>query len=236
MCLQQLHAKLVAWREAGCGATAPQLRDSEPLKFHSRLQAVNCDARYGVALLVVCGLLLALQFCGGPAIHLLRYDRAAIAAGQWWRLLTAHLVHLNFRHAALDVAGLALLWALFARDLRPGQWAVIVLTAAAAIDCGLWLRDPSVQWYLGVSGVLHGVLAAGAFVGLRRGHLESWILAGLLLAKLIYEQIQGPMPFAGSETPVVVDAHLYGGLGGLAAIITLRLGSRWLRGVHPARN
>lgn len=143
-------------------------------------------------------------------------------AGEWWRLLTAHLIHLNFRHAVLDLGGLALLWALFARDLRPWAWAVVVLFAIAAIDCGLWVRDPQVRWYLGVSGVLHGVLAAAAFIRLRRGDFEGWLLAGLLLAKLAYEQIHGALPFAG-DMPVIVDAHLYGALGGLAAAILLDL-------------
>jgi rhomboid family GlyGly-CTERM serine protease len=163
---------------------------------------------------------LGLQLFGTAAIHLLQYDRWAIAAGEWWRLLTAHLVHLDSRHAALDLGGLALLWALFARDLSPSAWVVVLLITAAAIDCGLWFRDPGVVWYLGISGVLHGVLAAAAFVYLRRRDLEGWLLLGLLLAKLAYEQTHGAMPFAG-DMPVIVDAHLYGALGGLAAAILL---------------
>lgn len=169
--------------------------------------------------------MLALQLFGGAATELLRYDRAALAAGEWWRLLTAHIIHLTFRHAALDLAGLVLLWALFARDLSPGRWAIVVLTAAAAIDCGLWFLDPRVVWYLGISGVLHGALAAGAFARLRRGDVEGWLLAGLLLAKLAYEQIHGAMSFSG-DMPVIVDAHLYGTLGGLAAAILLDLSGR----------
>lgn len=190
------------------------------IRIPVRLRARNCDGRYGAALLAVCGVVLGLQLLGTAAVHLLQYDRRAIAAGEWWRLLTAHLVHLDSRHAALDLGGLALLWALFARDLSPRAWAVVLLIAAAAIDCGLWFRDPGVMWYLGISGVLHGVLAAAAFVRLRRRDLEGWLLLGLLLAKLAYEQTHGAMPFAG-DMPVIVDAHLYGALGGLAAAILL---------------
>lgn len=157
---------------------------------------------------------------GGSATQLLRYDRAAIAAGECSRLLTAHFVHLTFRHVALDMVGLVLLWALFARDLSPRRWTIVLLIAAAAVDCGLWFRDPGIEWYLGASGVLHGAAAAAAFVRCRRGDLEGWVLAALLIAKLAYEQIHGAMPFDGGM-PVVVDAHLYAALGGLAAAILL---------------
>lgn len=189
-----------------------------PAKIPTRLRDFNRDGRSGAALLAVCGGVLALQLPGAAAVHRLEYDRAAIAAGEWWRLLTAHLIHLDFRHAALDLAGLALLWVLFARDLAPRAWTVVILITVAAIDGGLWVRDPGVSWYLGLSGMLHGLLAAALLVRVRRGDLEAWLLVGLLLAKLGYEQIHGAMPFAG-DMPVVVDAHLYGALGGFAAAI-----------------
>jgi hypothetical protein len=47
------------------------------------------------------------------------------------------------------------------------------------------------------------------------------MLAALLLAKLTYEQAVGPLPLSGRD-PVVVDAHLYGVLGALAAAAFLR--------------
>jgi rhomboid family GlyGly-CTERM serine protease len=189
-----------------------------------------------MALLATCLAVLAVQLTGHAGIDLLRYDRAGVAAGQWWRLITGHFAHLTFRHAALDLAGLILLWALFARDLRPWQWSVVILAAMATIDCGLWFRDPGIAWYVGISGVLHGVLAAAVFVRLRRGDLEGWLLAGLLLAKIAYEQIHGPLPFAG-DMPVVVDAHLYGALGGLAAALALGLSDKaaLARAAAPSR-
>lgn len=173
---------------------------------------------------------MALQLFGHAPVDGLRYDRTAIVAGEWWRLLTAHLVHLDFRHVVLDIVGLVLLWALFARDFSPMRWALVALTAAAAVDCGLWFRDPRIAWYVGASGVLHGALAAGVFGRVRRGEVEGWLLAGLLAAKLAYEQMRGAMPFDGNM-PVVVDAHLYGALGGLAAAIVLDL----IRRPRPGR-
>jgi rhomboid family GlyGly-CTERM serine protease len=155
----------------------------------------------------------------------LQYERGALAAGQLWRLITAHLVHLNTWHAVLNLAGLALLVALFPRSYRPLEWLAIAVASALAIDAGLWFGDRQVEWYVGLSGVLHGVLAAGALAWWRS---ESRTLAALLsliiVAKLAYEQSYGALPFSGS-IPVVVDAHLYGAIGGAitAAILAARL-------------
>src|ERR1700745_2647345 len=97
--------------------------------FSHVLKSPNCDGGYGVALLLGCALLLAPELAGAGGRLLLRYDRDAIIDGQWWRLLTAHVVHLDLEHATLNGLGLALLWALFARDYRPRQWLCIALGA-----------------------------------------------------------------------------------------------------------
>src|SRR6185312_11956554 len=94
--------------------------------FRGVLKSLNCDGRFGVRLLIACAVLLLPELGGDPARELLRYDRAGLADGQWWRLLTAHVVHLDLEHAALNTLGLVLMWALFARDYRPGQWALIL--------------------------------------------------------------------------------------------------------------
>ena len=73
---------------------------------------------------------------------------------------------------------------------------------------------------LEASGALHGVMAAGTLAHLRRRDLDSWILAVILLAKLSYEQIAGSTPFAG-DASTVVDAHLYGAIGGLSLALFL---------------
>ena len=185
------------------------------------LTSLNCDGMYGVALLATCALLLLPELGGDAARALLRYDRAGLAAGQWWRLLTAHVVHLGLEHAALNSMGLVLMWALFARDYKPGQWVLIALASMLAIDAGLWLRDSTVIWYVGSSGALHGVMSAGTLAHLRRRDLDGWILAAFIIVKLTYEQTAGALPFAEGEG-VVVDAHLYGALGGIAVAAFLK--------------
>jgi rhomboid family GlyGly-CTERM serine protease len=190
--------------------------------FKGLLKSVNGDGPRGWALGGAVGLILILQLGGSATLLALRYDRGALVAGQWWRLASAHLVHLDLRHALLNALGLVLMWALFVPDYRARQWFLIVLASAAAIDAGLWFRDTGVLWYVGASGVLHGVMAAGILAALRRGELAGVVLAMFLLAKLAYEHWSGALPFAGPAVPVVVNAHLYGVLGGLAAAVWMK--------------
>jgi len=177
-------------------------------------RSANCDARYGAALVAALALILGLCATGEAGREGLRYERIGLAHEQWWRLLTAHLVHLSLLHALLNCAGLALLWILFAREFSPRRWAWILIAACAAIDAGLWFLRPEVEWYLGASGALHGALAAGATALYRRGDAMGTVLVLLLVVKLIYEQHSGASVFAGS-LPLVADAHLFGALGGL---------------------
>ena len=182
----------------------------------SWFRSANCDARYGAALLATIALILGLSATGSWGRYALGYERTALAAHQWWRLLSAHLVHLTWEHAVLNSAGLALLWFVFARDFSPRRWLWVVALSVTAIDAGLWFLRPAVDWYLGASGVLHGILAAGACAMYRRGEGMGAVLLLALVVKLIYEQQSGSSLFAG-ELPLVPDAHLFGTLGGLTA-------------------
>jgi rhomboid family GlyGly-CTERM serine protease len=185
------------------------------------LRALNCDAAYGGSLVAACALLVLITLTGEPGRVLLRYDRMALAGGELWRLLTAHLVHLDLHHALLNCLGLFLMWALFARDYTPRQWLLIVLGSMAVIDAGLAVWDSTLRWYVGSSGALHGAMAAGTLAHLRRGERDGWLLAAFLVGKIVWEQGVGALPLSGSD-PVVVDAHLFGAAGGLAAAAFLK--------------
>jgi rhomboid family GlyGly-CTERM serine protease len=179
------------------------------------LKSLNCDRGYGIALLAACAALLLPALGGETARNALSFDRAGLEAGQWWRALSAHFVHLDPGHAALNALGVVLMWALFARDYSPLRWAAIYFSAALCVSAGLWFFKPEISWYVGASGALHGVMTAGTLAHLRRRDLDGWILASFIVLKLAYEQFAGSLPFAGSAHTVVA-AHLYGAVGGLA--------------------
>jgi rhomboid family GlyGly-CTERM serine protease len=173
----------------------------------------------GIVVLVA----LALMFSGDSGRELLRFDRGSIAAGELWRLLSGHFVHLGVSHTLLNLAGLLLVWFLVGRAWTWPQWLVVLAASVAAIDLGLWFGAPQLQWYVGLSGLLHGMLAAGIVAGIPDRNVEALILAMVVTGKLAWEQFAGPLP--GSEATsggaVIVDAHLYGVIGGAVAAAAL---------------
>lgn len=181
-----------------------------------------------LAMALIAGLPVAaelLEAAGLPVRELLRYDRAWIAAGEPWRLLTGQLVHLGPAHLAGNLAGLALLWSLFARDRTATAWAAVAGGSAAAVAAGLWWGSPSVVWYVGLSGLLHGLWAAAAVSAWSRWRLEGSVTGLLLALKLALEQAWPGASLLGaadSGLPVVTIAHLYGALGGVASAAILR--------------
>jgi rhomboid family GlyGly-CTERM serine protease len=162
-----------------------------------------------VWLLLILLALHAVLALGDSFNMLLRFDRGGIAAGGWWRLLTAHIVHLDLHHLILNELGLVLMWSLFAQDYDAVEWCVIVLSGALSISCGLWWLSPTVTWYVGASGVLHTVLAAGAAKHLAARVWDRWLLVLALCGKLTWEQRYGQ-----TQPLIVVDAHLYGAISG----------------------
>jgi rhomboid family GlyGly-CTERM serine protease len=147
---------------------------------------------------------------------ILRWERSAIELGEVWRLLSGHFVHLGLSHLLLNVAGLVLVWYLAGRDLKPVQWLIVVSVSVLGIDAGFWILNPELVWYVGLSGVLHGMLAAGIVVAASDDRKDLVLLGVLVVAKLVYEQVAGALPGSAGAAggPVVVDAHLYGAVSG----------------------
>ncbi len=179
-----------------------------------------------LGIVVLAGLLVL----GGDSVReALRFERAGLADGQLWRVITGHFVHLGPEHFLLNAVGAILIALLVAGEFRLRQWAAVTIACIAGIGAGLWILNPDLDWYVGLSGLLHGWLAAGIVGLLANRRPDGWPLAILVLAKLAIEQWIGPLPGSteASGGPVVVDAHLYGAVTGVAAaLLATRLGRR----------
>jgi rhomboid family GlyGly-CTERM serine protease len=172
---------------------------------------------------LVCVLLIAVCGCialfGDRGRALLMYDRLAITDGEYWRLLTGHLAHLGYSHLLLNLAGLVLVWLLVGRYFTTSRWFAVFAISVIGASAGFWFLDENMLWYVGLSGILHGLIVAGAITGIRELPGESAVILAFVAGKLLWEQLAGPLP--GSESAsggtVIVNAHLYGAIGGVIA-------------------
>ncbi len=190
--------------------------------------------RIVIAALVLALASLALELAGPAVTEALRYQRDAVAGGEVWRLLSANVVHLGPAHWAMNALALILIAVLFAGAVRPRQWLIGGLGSGLAVTLGLYAFNPALTWYVGLSGLLHGLLAVGLVATVANRRRPDWlILAAGLIAKLGWEQANGALPgsaaLAGGD--VVVDAHLYGALGGAGAALLARGWERVRRSV-----
>ncbi len=176
---------------------------------------------------VITAIAIVIAVFGSAGTELLKYDRLAIAdGGEYWRLLSGHFAHLGPEHLLLNIAGLVLVWLLVGRQYTTGQWLIVTVFSLVVISLGFWALDPNLLWYVGLSGLLHGLLIAGALGRIRRQPVESIIIIVAVAGKLAYEQVLGPLP--GSEATaggaVITNAHLFGAFGGamVAALLWRR--------------
>lgn len=162
---------------------------------------------------IICGVLslaVILPLCWPTALTSLMWQRDALSNGQYWRIITAHLVHLNLRHLLLNLLGLVLICELLADDLLLSELLRLLLISALGVSLLLWLNQPQLIWYAGLSGVLHGLWTGCAGAGFLRK--KNLFYAGALL--LLAVKLACPPDSLGA-LPVVPVAHLYGALSGL---------------------
>jgi len=165
-----------------------------------------------------------LAIAGDSLTELLRYHAGDIKAGEIWRLISANLVHLGWSHTLMNLFGLGLIWGLFWNCFSSWQWWLISLTSGLGVSLGLLILNPELVWYVGLSGVLHGLFVAGAVGAIRRGDRREAILLAAIVSKLLWEQYFGALPGSADMAggPVVVDSHLYGAIAGALAALLLK--------------
>src|SRR5258707_12978146 len=84
--------------------------------------ALQWDRGRWIWLLLILLLLGAVLGLGDSVSALLRYDRSAIAAGGWWRVLMAHHLPLHAHPLILNEFGSGLVGSFFPPELASVEW------------------------------------------------------------------------------------------------------------------
>jgi rhomboid family GlyGly-CTERM serine protease len=147
--------------------------------------------------------------------------RKALLMTEPWRVVTGHLVHINWPHALVNAAALWVVARLYATDLDARSQGVALIIAALTISAGLALLYPTLAWYRGLSGALHGLFFAGAakwLLSTRPRELRTlWLPAALFIGGWIKVAAEQPAGVAFADwlgAAVVPQAHLIGAVCG----------------------
>lgn len=193
------------------------------------LPVSNVARKRAVLLATVAGLLLL------QAIHSqvdLGFDRS-----DWWRVLSGQLVHNNTTHFLTNALALVLLRILYWQDFDLAEFELALVVIAITTGVLVATFSAELDYYVGLSGVLHGLVVAGAgrLWFSNKGMAVSVIV--LLTLKLVAERYlpgynDGVAGLIG--LPVAVQVHGFGALAGVVFVLFdqgfLRWSGRFNRG------
>lgn len=196
----------------------------------SRSRSPWTDGRVWLFPVFLMLLIGVLGLGGEPWIDALRYDRFAIAGGEWFRLLTGNLVHLpgntvawngwQFHgpwHLFLNELGILVLVLLCPERLSLLVWLRRTLFLCFGMSLGLYFFAPSMIWYVGLSGVLHGFFLLGLMPQAVKKDIVALGCVLYLLGKLGYELYAGA-PVSDEHAiggKVALESHLWGVISAL---------------------
>jgi len=167
----------------------------------------------------------------------LAYQRDLIAAGELWRLITGHFVHWSHSHLVWDLCTFLALGAACELWSRR-RLLVCLLVSAVAIPGVLWLLQPELEIYGGLSGIDSALFA---LLGGQLAH-EHWkrgSSAALALAlvfclafalKTGFEMTNGGTVFVGDLAPGIASVPLAHMAGAVVGVLASVLPGGWGKG------
>lgn len=179
----------------------------------------RCDFPWTLAVSALAIAATTSAFASAAVADLLVAD-PRIAHGQPWRALTGPLLHATWGHLVRDLALVAIAGIAYEAPLRAVRTPLFVggllLPGLAVLAAG------DAQWYCGLSGLSHALLAAALSCELvqRRGTARAIVLAlcAVSVVKPIYELVTGRPAFAMPLGDGIVQAPLAHAAGAVIGI------------------
>ena len=171
-----------------------------------------------VAFFIIIASLIPDTFLG-----MLYLEPSKVFSGELWRLITGQFLHSNNAHMWMNIAGLALVWALHGDHYRIHHFWVLSITGMLLVGLLVTLFS-EYGIYTGFSGVLHFLLAYGAMIDIKNKDKTGYLLIMGLLAKVAYENVFGAAQSTEQliEASVAVDAHAFGLVTGFLLFLVIK--------------
>jgi rhomboid family GlyGly-CTERM serine protease len=170
--------------------------------------------------LLLCGVAAAV-YCLPLAQAALVYNRAAVADGEIWRLVTGNLVHWSTPHLLYDVAALLVAGALIEVQ-RCRHFATLCLVSGAVIGVMLYIAMPEIVVFGGLSGVVTAAVTYLCLHGARAGGAWKWLCLlalACLVTKLGVEMASGYSLTVGADSQTFVPVPLSHAVGAATALL-----------------
>ena len=144
----------------------------------------------------------------------------AVAAGEWWRLVTSGFLHSGLLHIGFNMFALYILGPGLERVLGRVRFVGVYLAGLTAASLGALLVSPAALT-VGASGAIFGLMGA-TIIGQRASGINPWRsgIIGWVVINLI---------FTVAVPGISIGGHLGGLAGGLIAGVIL-----WRPGLRPA--
>lgn len=183
---------------------------AEPRSTLFRVRSV----RFGIGTATAAALFATASF----GLSDLGFDGPAVLAGEYWRLATTHLTHLDIRHAVTNAVGAGLVAAILLEFHRLATVFGCTVAIAAVISAAslVFFGESS---YAGFSGILYGLAAIAV---IRLAPASPWLAATVaivLVAGVVTAIADWSRPWT---TDVAVHTHVLGFAAGAVMGLWLR--------------
>lgn len=159
------------------------------------------------------------------------YDRAAIASSEWWRFITGNLVHHSTTHFVYDVGAFFVAGTLI-EVRRHSHFAILCLAAGVGIGAVLFIADPEIHYYGGLSGIVTAAVVYLCLCGLSEANWWRSLCAGVLVlvvVKIGLEFVLGETLVGLGKSQSFVPVPLSHATGAVIALILFVLTKRMRR-------
>lgn len=170
-----------------------------------------------LAVAVIC---FAIYFLAPSNSNIIDYNRSLISQGELWRLFTGNFNHTNIYHLLLNIAAFLTIAALHNQHYSFRRFSFVLFYLSSMVGLFIYLFSSDVTLYVGLSGLLHGLIVIGGYFDIRKGMRSGYVLIIGAAIKVAYEQIFNNTEMVSHliEARVLTEAHLYGLIAGLIFI------------------
>ena len=135
----------------------------------------------------------------------------AVAAGDWWRLITSAFLHASLLHIAFNMYFLWFVGSAVETALGRGRFLLVYFGSALAGSAGALVHTPNTP-VVGASGALFGILGAALVLERQRNYVLGGSAAALIVINLI---------LGFTLANISIGGHIGGLIGGILCTLVL---------------